>query len=71
MPNFKLAIEDYTQLPPKVLIERGETSECPICNRIGVIENRKGKIRYIHGSTWELIPGETHPKIVNDTCSPS
>jgi hypothetical protein len=60
-------MEDYTQLPPKVLIERGETGECPVCQRIGVIEKREGKVRYIHGSVWEV--GEGPPKITNDICS--
>jgi hypothetical protein len=69
MPNLKIIVEDYTQLPPKILILKGETSECPICKRIGVIENRDGKISYFHRLGYEFIAGEKLPGIFDETCS--
>jgi hypothetical protein len=69
IPNLKIFVEDYTQLPPKALIEKGETGECPICKKIGVIENRDGKISYFHRLGYEFLPGEKFPAIRDETCS--
>jgi hypothetical protein len=69
MPRLKIIVEDYTQLPPKIKILRGETGECPRCKRIGVIENRDGQIAYFHQLGYVFIEDEQLPGIVDDTCS--
>ena len=69
MANLKIFVEDYTQLPEKVLIQKGETGRCPKCDKIGVIENREGKISYFHRLGYEFIPGEKYPAIRDETCS--
>lgn len=69
MANLKIFVEDYTKLPEKVLIPKGETGKCPKCNKIGVIENRDGKISYFHRLGYEFIPGERHPEILDETCN--
>jgi hypothetical protein len=66
MANVKIVMEDYTKIEPNVMIERGMTGNCPVCERVGVIAPRKAQIRYIHGSTWEV--GDGPPIITNDIC---
>jgi hypothetical protein len=68
MPNPKIIVEDYTQLPPKTKTKKGDTDECPHCGRIGLIENIGGKIFYFHRLGYELIPGESLPGILDETC---
>jgi hypothetical protein len=70
-PNLKIFVEDYTQLPPNIKTPKGETGECPLCKKIGVIENREGNISYFHRLGYEFIPGEKLPAIVDETCSTS
>jgi len=74
MANLKVFVEDYTQLPEKVLIQgrRGqaaETGRCPICKKIGLIENREGRVSYFHRLGYEFIPGEQYPAIRDETCN--
>lgn len=74
MANLKVFVEDYTQLPEKVLIQgrRGqaaETGRCPICTKIGLTENREGRVSYFHRLGYEFIPGEQYPAIRDETCN--
>lgn len=69
MPNLKIFVEDYTLLPEKILIQKGETGRCPICNKIGIIERREGKISYFHRLGYEFIPSEPRPAIRDETCN--
>ena len=74
MANLKIFVTDYTQFPEKVLIQdrRGqgaETGRCSICKKIGLIENREGKVSYFHRLGYEFIPGEQYPAIHDETCN--
>jgi hypothetical protein len=71
MANLKIFVEDYTQLPANILIPKGKTGECSVCKKIGVIENRDGKISYFHRLGYEFIPGERLPAVVDETCYPN
>jgi hypothetical protein len=72
--NLKIFVTDYTKFPEKILIQnrRGQTAEtgrCPVCNEIGLIENRDGKVSYFHRLGYEFIPGEKYPAIHDETCN--
>lgn len=68
MQNLRAIVEDYTQLPPGIKTRRGETARCPRCQRTGLIENRDGRISYFHRLGYELLPGESLPGIIDETC---
>jgi hypothetical protein len=74
MADLKIFVTDYTKFPEKVLItdrrgQAAETSRCPVCGKIGLIENRDGKISYFHRLGYEFIPDEQYPTILDETCN--
>lgn len=70
MPNQKavtIIVEDYTQMPIGVKIQKGDITECPHCKKVGVIESRNEKTFYFHRLGYKLINGGP-PEIIDETC---
>jgi hypothetical protein len=61
-------VEDYTQMPTGVRIQKGDSAECPHCKRVGIVEHRNGKTFYFHRLGLKLIANQDLPEIVDETC---
>lgn len=69
MRQLEIIVEDYTQLPVGIQIAKGITARCPRCTKVGVVENREGKISYFHRLGYKFIADEKLPGIIDETCS--
>jgi hypothetical protein len=61
-------VEDYTQMPIGVKIQKGDTAECPHCKKVGIVEPRNGKTFYFHRLGYRLTSNEDIPEIIDETC---
>jgi predicted nucleic acid-binding Zn ribbon protein len=64
-------VEDYTQMPAGVTLQKGDTAECPHCKKVGVVERRDNNVFYFHRLGYKLVANQSIVGIIDETCPTS